>query len=1163
MATTMVGNLIVNALIPPATPNSRNMAQISSLGPAAESPTLAISGAQNRALPFGVIPQVLGFIRLAPLKAHNTYTEIIGADQYLHVLLTCGIGPVEISDIRIGNTPITDYAGVEMDVRQGWPNEAPFPLFPYAVKEEALTVLLAGWTYVIRLTEPDADVISVDIVCPNGLYTVNRSSGNLESRSLNFVIRYRRAGSSDPWQDVPNSVTESYQEWVWDVEPHMTGAPGDFPHPTALNYFFGSGHYETRYYTWNGLKLTGATHSLVRGGIGWQVPRGQYEVLVEKMNDDDADSYQMGVSYWSALRTVRYRQPVNPPVPCSFIALRIKATDQLQGDINELTCMCRTIAPDWDKASQTWIWRRTDNPASLYLLVLQGFGNKKPLAADQIDLEKLQYWHEFCEANGFAYNRTIDFDTTVEAILGEIAAAGRATPGGTDTRRSVIIDEPQAIEKGVFTPRVAWGFKRQRTFTKLPHGWRMPFFNEQKDFAADEYIVLDDGYQLNGLDAWGHPAPDLPPATEFEQLELKGITNPNQLFKLGRYHIAVARLRNRNYTFNTDFLHLANTRGDLVRGAYDVTLWGSSVGRVKSLDYEITGYEEDGVTPIYGPNIAGVTLDEVMPMAADKSYQLRFWLAAFESLVKPVVTAAGSPKSVTFVTPITPAEDAPAVGDQALFGEVGRESAQLIIKEIAPQAGDMSAQLTCLDYAPAVYAAADGPIPAFDSQITQPPAFWPPAVVQVRSDDTVMILMANAWQPRILVDFALPAGLYVDVASVEAQYRVLGSTAISRVAAVPAAAQEISLMPVSAGTVYQFRLRFLMRDGKPLPWSEWQQHTCIGPSPLPAVSDLATVYRGSQLVLTWKAITAYPGLGYELRRGGNFDTAAIVDLVTMPEIILPGDGTYWLSAVTGYARSATPVSVVVAGAALPANVVATFDEFAEGWLGTRDNVEPDVSGNLILGQVDGMVDSAELWDAADLVDAVPAPYVAEAYYTSGHIVDVGVDQECNLSYEMLMEAVCDLATVDSDEMWDADQLVDGATPEFVGTQAQLNIYRSGGWLGWQNFLPGKYLGQKFYPRLKLTSSEPETSPSLPTFAWTVDMPDRLETLNLDVLAAGISVTFSPAFQVAPKLSTQIIGASEGDTAVISNLTKDGFDIRIMNSGSGVHRSEVHIFAEAY
>jgi len=130
----VVGNLAVNALVPVQQPE----------GPREEERRFGIQGFQNRARPFDPVTQILGRHRIAPDYATRVFTEVVGQDQYLRAIFAWGVGPMEIDvdSIRIGETPISNFTGVQMEHRQGFPGDAPRELYSDTVFEDNLQILL-------------------------------------------------------------------------------------------------------------------------------------------------------------------------------------------------------------------------------------------------------------------------------------------------------------------------------------------------------------------------------------------------------------------------------------------------------------------------------------------------------------------------------------------------------------------------------------------------------------------------------------------------------------------------------------------------------------------------------------------------------------------------------------------------------------------------------------------------------------------------------------------------------------------------------------------------------------------------------------------------------------------------------------------------------------
>ncbi len=141
---TMVGTLAINAIAPPPTPK---LGELSAGGPQTRtSPTLAVTGTQNRANRYGPVPRVYGRHRVFPTLAAHPYTEVEGNDQYLRMLFDFGYGPLQLSEMRIGTVPLEQFEGVETEVRQGYADDPPITLYSSTIREDpySLKVTHAG-----------------------------------------------------------------------------------------------------------------------------------------------------------------------------------------------------------------------------------------------------------------------------------------------------------------------------------------------------------------------------------------------------------------------------------------------------------------------------------------------------------------------------------------------------------------------------------------------------------------------------------------------------------------------------------------------------------------------------------------------------------------------------------------------------------------------------------------------------------------------------------------------------------------------------------------------------------------------------------------------------------------------------------------------------------
>jgi hypothetical protein len=307
------GQQLINSLIPPPkTPVPKQETTPHSY---------TVSGTANAAAAFSPIPKIYGARRIFPQYAASPYNELVGFNQYLRMLFLLGYGPLDISQIKIGDTAIEDYEDVEWELRSGFPDDAPTHLYPGSVSEAELNIQLSktngggaaptvyDWSQVpVQTSGTNADELGVDVSFPGGLSAFAKSSGKPVFIGCRLQIRWAPAGTQN-----------------WTYEPVFV----------IKSTYIGT---------------TGAGHV-------WRVPRGQYDVQATfspftVLGDDWSQNY-VADGYWTALRTIR-DQPPYTMAGLALLAVRIRATRQLSGAIANLNCVASSILPDYDSTTGLW-----------------------------------------------------------------------------------------------------------------------------------------------------------------------------------------------------------------------------------------------------------------------------------------------------------------------------------------------------------------------------------------------------------------------------------------------------------------------------------------------------------------------------------------------------------------------------------------------------------------------------------------------------------------------------------------------------------------------------------------------------------------------------------------------------------------------------------------
>lgn len=505
--TLLAGTLLLNALVPARTDDKNR-------------PTYAIQGTRNQLTPGGVVPLILGDIRYAPPYAAKPYTQAVGDYRYIVAAFCCGYGPLEMSDWRIGDTPIERYGEVEFETRQGYASDERLTLYPRQVVEEPLAIELLSATLPtggeqIRTTAADCTSCEIDTSYPSGVYGKNKEGASV-TFSVTINTRYRPAGSPGDtgWIGGPIiTVTSNKMKAITRTTP--------ITFPTRGRWEIG----------------------LTRITVDW----------------DEADQSRRQVQYsgrssWVALRSFRPEYPINFGKPLALAGAKIRGTGQLNGTLDQLSARMRSICPDWDFASQQWVTRTTNNPAALFQYVLNGPAISYPLADDEV--AALEDWHDFCRINKLTYNRVHDYEASVLDVLSDIAAAGRASPQDSGTAWGVVIDRALSVVSAHISPRNSWGFQGERPYTVFPDGFRVTFLDQTNSYRQAERIVPWPGFV-------GTPK-------VVEKLDLPGVTDPDMVWRETRRRQYELIHRRDTYTVNQDFEALTVARGDRVQLSHDV-----------------------------------------------------------------------------------------------------------------------------------------------------------------------------------------------------------------------------------------------------------------------------------------------------------------------------------------------------------------------------------------------------------------------------------------------------------------------------------------------------------------------------------------------------------------------------------------------------------------
>ncbi|MFO6418988.1 hypothetical protein ACLBKS_02155 [Hylemonella sp. W303a] len=563
-------------------------------------PTYSLQGGRNRPRPYESMCLVLGETKCVPDYAAQPYTWFEGSDQYMAATFHAGINCASVSDIKLGQTDLSNYADVQV-LKNGFPSgNTDAPLFKPTNVDTSEGLLLDApsspgeWT--VRTTSPNTVRIALDIEA--SLYGMS-STGKLTERVLHLEAEYRAAGSSGLWTTLYK--TEPYKVTV---DGHLEYSPIDGSEVWVEPY--------TDTYTPVDIELKSSSTKPVRLTAVVDLPQenapehGQYEVRVRKVTANYTGQRGSNTVYWQALKSYQKQTSTYEQLP--RVQVVVRASGQLNGSLDELSWVARSEPLElWDGSS--WITvsepgsNGTSNPGAQILKVLRGWTRESDgkllagggLPEDRIDLETLKAFMVDCTLNDwrcdlFLQERSPD----IGRLLGIIATCGfgRVSRGRTG-RWGVTWMSPNQPHQGTINMAVmkARSFSVHYDLARTADEVQLEYFDAARNYTWQSVRVQPPGIEV-------------PQATYRESIA--GIYHEAQAAEHARFKLAQSMFGRRSISFELDLLYRIYSANQIIQLSHDLTQWGYG-GAVRGITlHGSLGEGEEGFT---------VLLDKPVPAA--------------------------------------------------------------------------------------------------------------------------------------------------------------------------------------------------------------------------------------------------------------------------------------------------------------------------------------------------------------------------------------------------------------------------------------------------------------------------------------------------------------------------------------------------------------------
>ena len=384
------------------------------------------------------------------------------------------------------------------------------------------------------------------------------------------------------------------------------------------------------------------------------------------------------------------------------------------------------------------------------------------------------------------------------------------------------------------------------------------------------------------------------------------------------------------------------------------------------------------------------------------------------------------------------------------------------------------------------------------------------------------------------------------------------------------------ILDVEDGMTYEIRARSINAFNVASSFTS-VNHEVVGKTDVPSdVSNFSVNIVNNLAVCSWTANSELDLSHYIIRHSPATSSAVyagasiVADNISMAtnQISLPAQtGTYMIKAVDvlGITSETSTKRVVIRNQiADDFNAVSTTTQ-SPNFTGTKTDTEVVTRDStnflqIILGELfddhSGNFDSA----LGNFDDGGEVQNNLDGFYDfSTNPIDLGAIYNSYVTTSLTSSRFNENSLFDSFEGLFDEQTgdFDGNYTEQDDVNAKVQISTSNDnttYTDYQDYVLGNYKARYIKLRVKMTTTNADSTPAISALSATIDMPDR--TVAVDDIASGTAsggkaVSFSPAFKELQGLGISADNLATGDFYEITSKSATGFTIKFKNSGGSV------------